>query len=182
MKQFKRAVGTTPELEAFLQKLEQYFAYDPTTGNIIVIKYRGGTAPLVGSVAGSISLIHGYRYVQFERKHYGISRLVWLFTHGKWPTYEINFLDGDKLNTKLENLRDVPHVVSHRNKRKLSNNTSGVTGVHWVSSANLWSARVMHDGKYVFSKRFASKDRAAQARAAFIKAHPELKYTARHGK
>ncbi|HMD54364.1 MAG TPA: endonuclease domain-containing protein, partial [Phycisphaerae bacterium] len=45
-----------------------------------------------------------HRYLGYKKVAYTASRLAWAFTHGKWPSNRMTFLDGDSLNTQIENL------------------------------------------------------------------------------
>ena len=41
---------------------------------------------------------------------------VWLVCHGRWPKGEIDHIDGDRLNNRIENLRDVSSWQNMWNK------------------------------------------------------------------
>nr|WP_283956499.1 HNH endonuclease signature motif containing protein [Escherichia coli] len=56
--------------------------------------------------------------------------------------HEIDHIDGDKKNNNIDNLRAVSRAVNSRNKRKLTGNTSGVTGVDFLKRRNEWRARL----------------------------------------
>ena len=55
-----------------------------------------------GKVAGT--LIGDYPCIPIGRKVYQTKQLVWLYHHGVLPRGQIKELDGDKLNTRIENL------------------------------------------------------------------------------
>jgi len=65
--------------------------------------------------------------------------LAWVVHFGIWPT-EIDHIDGDGLNNKLTNLREVTRLENNKNHRRQSNNTSGVSGVSWMPGASKWRA------------------------------------------
>ena len=46
-----------------------------------------------------------HRYLGYKRVVYTAAQLAWAFTHNKWPSNRMMFLDGDGLNTRIENLR-----------------------------------------------------------------------------
>lgn len=87
-----------------------------------------------GKIAGSVGE-KGYKTICLRvdsvPEYYTVHRLVWLFETGVWPIQEIDHIDGDKLNNKFSNLREVSKAVNLRNKPSMANNTSGVTGVRF---------------------------------------------------
>jgi hypothetical protein len=61
-------------------------------------------------------------------------RLVWFVTYGKFPNGDIDHLNGDRSDNRIENLRDVTRRANLQNVIKRPRNDStlptGVTVVH----------------------------------------------------
>lgn len=58
-------------------------------------------------------------------------------------------IDGDGLNNRKFNLRPATKKENMRNRRTLSNNTSGFKGVTFRKDRGVWQARIMVDRKSV---------------------------------
>ena len=68
--------------------------------------------------------------VWFQGKHHLIHRVIWIIVYGSIdPELVIDHLDGDPFNNKVSNLSLKTAVNNARNKRKYSNNISGITGI-----------------------------------------------------
>jgi hypothetical protein len=89
------------------------------------------------SVAGKLGGSHGYLSTSIGTNYYLIHRLVFMLHHGYLPKY-IDHADGDKLNNRIENLREATHFENMRNRSSLS---KGVT-----KARNVYLQR---NGKYV---------------------------------
>lgn len=59
----------------------------------------------------------------------------------------VDHIDHDPLNNRKTNLRICTIADNCKNKKTLSNNTSGVNGVCWVKSRKRWMAYIMIGGK-----------------------------------
>lgn len=92
---------------------------------------RGGRGIKKGDRAGSV-LQTGYTQIVFEGEHYLRHRIVWLM-HGRTipEGMEIDHIDHDRQNDRIENLRLVTRTNNMRNQSKFVTNTSGVTGVSY---------------------------------------------------
>ena len=55
--------------------------------------------------------------IGFCRKYYLRSRLVWAWHTGQWPVKQIDHIDNNTLNDKIENLRDVSNGENSINRR-----------------------------------------------------------------
>lgn len=91
----------------------------------------------------------GYRYVSLFRngksKNYLTHRLVWFFHNGKIPEgMEIDHIDLDRSNNKIENLRLVTHAQNMKNTPLLKTNTTGIKGVY--KKRNKFSVEIIADG------------------------------------
>jgi len=83
---------------------------------------------------------------------------------GEWPEKQIDHIDGNPLNNKWDNLRDVTSQENGRNKRILKNNTSGFTGVCWDDVNKKWRAFIRVDRKTIHIGRFTNIQQAIDAR------------------
>lgn len=119
------------------QILKNILKYDKYTGiftwliNIKKIKF--------GDIAGSITK-NGYTQIMIDGKNYKAHRLAWLYVLGKWPENDIDHKDRNKSNNIWENLRDVTRSLNMLNTGLRIDNTSGVTGVSYVTSRKMWQA------------------------------------------
>lgn len=73
----------------------------------------------------------GYRNVVINGKQQREHRLIWLMHYGSMPKGEIDHIDGNRSNNRIENLRDVTKVENMKNAKRNSRNKSGVMGVAW---------------------------------------------------
>lgn len=55
--------------------------------------------------------------------------------------------DGNGLNNRRSNLRLATHRQNGANHKPSSNNTSGVTGVHWFKATQKWQAYIQYRNK-----------------------------------
>lgn len=111
------------------ERLKELLEYNPVTGALVWITK---TAPMatnikVGHTAGTLQ--HGYTVIKIDGVPYKAHRLVWLYHFGVFPLEEVDHEDGNRSNNRLENLREVSHLVNTRNQKKRSTNSSGTTGV-----------------------------------------------------
>lgn len=111
-------------------ELHEMFNYSPDTG-ILVWKAKFPRRK-IGDAVGYVFRNHGgkkYLRVRINNRQYLVHRIIYTFIHGK-ILHEIDHIDGDGMNNKKSNLRDVQHKENQKNKRLYSKN---VTGVHNVS-------------------------------------------------
>jgi hypothetical protein len=80
------------------------------------------------------------------------------------PEHGIDHEDGNGLNNRWENLRDVTRLENMRNRRKYKNNTSGVVGVVWNKARGKWQVQIKVKGTLIFLGYFVNKDDAIKAR------------------
>ena len=88
----------------------------------------------------------GHREIKVKGKEYKAHRLIWLYANGKFPDDQIDHINGDPSDNRIENLRDVTHQENQKNQKKPRTNTSGHVGVYWHKGAEKWLARIIVDG------------------------------------
>jgi hypothetical protein len=70
-----------------------------------------------GGKAGTL-MPDGYTRIRINGNLFRAHRLVWFVTYGKFPDNDIDHIDGDKSNNRIENLRDVSQRVNSQNRKK----------------------------------------------------------------
>lgn len=141
---------------------DRYLAYEPDTG-LLRWKVTLCSTAIAGDVAGTKTK-KGYIQIQINGRRYYAHRIVWIITHGEIPEgYEIDHIDLDKTNNKLQNLRLVTKSQNLSNRGKQKNNKTGVKGVSVCTQTGLFKARVMLNRKEYFCGRFKTLEEAKEA-------------------
>jgi len=158
-------------------RLKSLLIYDPATGTFTWNQNRGGQTSK-GSVAGCVDG-NGYIVIRVDQQNYRAHRLAWLYVHGKFPTHEIDHIDGVRINNRIKNLRDVIRQENNKNRRISSNNTSGTMGVSWCARLGKWRSYVTVDLKQIHLGVFEELEDAVIARK---KAEKEHGFNDNHGR
>ena len=86
----------------------------------------------------------GYLYCWSDGRRMRHHVHVWEKANGAVPSgYEIDHINGQRNDNRLENLRLVTRQENMRNAKKSKANSSGVTGVSWNKAKKRWRAYVM---------------------------------------
>jgi hypothetical protein len=166
----------TPEL------LRQLLDYDPETG-VLTWKWRdecwfaegrrgaahtaaAWNSAWAGSEAMSCVSTVGYKAGAVLQVKCYAHRVAWALHHGVWPSGEIDHIDGDRLNNRISNLRDVPKTTNAKNKGKSSKNTSGYNGVYFNKAAQKWQAYLTVGGVAKYLGLYDTPETANAAREA----------------
>jgi hypothetical protein len=156
------------------ERLRELLHYDPETGIFTwltraTVSRRWNTR-YVGTTAGSVDC-HGYIAIkligQLNRAH----RLAWLYMTGEWPSNDIDHINGNRADNRLENLRPATRSQNNANSRTQSRNTSGLKGVHKQSRGYTWAARIKINGSQHYLGNFKTPE---SAHAAYIVAAEKL--------
>jgi hypothetical protein len=115
----------------------------------------------------------GYHRIGIKNKRYLTHRLIYLYHHGYIPK-EIDHIDGNPSNNKIENLREVTHQQNLMNQKSQCGCSSIYKGVCWDKQTNKWIVHIKINGKQKHLGRFKSEINAAKAyNKAAIKFHEE---------
>lgn len=122
---------------------------------------------------------HGYR----KGRIYGVEvlahRVIWAMHNKGWPDGEIDHIDGDQTNNRIDNLRCVTSTENSKNAKISRRNTSGRTGVSFNKAQQKWVAYIASNKEFKFLGTFSEKKDAITARK---KAEEELAFHPNHGR
>jgi hypothetical protein len=144
--------------------LKDFFVYDASTGNI----YRDGA---VATTAHS----KGYLKVSFQGNKYLAHRLAWFLHYGKWPESQLDHINRNKTDNRIENLREATGSQNLFNRAEQSNNKSGKSGVFWYERKKRWIAYIKKCGTRINLGSFERFEDALSARlSAELRLYPEI--------
>jgi hypothetical protein len=155
--------------------LRLLFNYDPVTGELTNRVPRGPAAK-IGEPSGGITLCgpknskKTYLRVCVDGRRLYSHRVIWMMMTGEFPEC-IDHIDGDSLNNKWSNLRNVSHRVNGKNQKIHSTNTSGHSGVTYRKDSGRWRSRIMVDDKMINLGTFKHKEDAIAARKEAEETH-----------
>ena len=136
--------------------LNECFKYNPKTGAMrwkerprYHFKTKHGqnifNAQRAGNLTGLCFLKSSsgkkYLVIRIGGSNYLVHRLIWVMTYGE-TIKEVDHINGNGADNRLENLRDGSHGENHKNIRLTARNTSGVVGVVWSKARNKWIAQI----------------------------------------
>ena len=118
--------------------IRQRISYDPETGIFTrikkIAKYKENTP--VGCKAGR------YLQVNSAGKRFRGHQLAWFFVYGYIPK-EIDHINGDGMDNRIANLREVTHQENCHNLRSPpKHNKTGFLGVSYYKAGNKFSSYI----------------------------------------
>lgn len=163
--------------------LRQLLHYDPETGKWHWLErprdmfptdrsWKTWNSRFAGHEAFTASLA-GYRVSDVLDCQLYCHRAVWAWVHGRWPTDQIDHINGDRADNRLANLREVSAADNKRNSKLSRSNTSGRVGV--CKASDYWQAYIGGGENREDLGRFDRFEDAVAAREAAEKArgfHP----------
>ena len=148
-----------------LETARKTLSYDAETGEVRW-KLRIGTRSKIGALVGSAH--DGYLRVKIYGRLYMLHRLVWFIHTGEWPKYEIDHINGNRRDNRIDNLRDVPKRINQQNQHKArASSTTGLLGVSKCRHRDGFLAQIRVNRKTKHLGFFATE---AQAHAAYLAA------------
>ena len=151
--------------ELTAEEVRQLLDYDPSTGELRWKVSRGRAK--AGGIAGS-KTSQGYREITVNRQRFFVHRLIWLMTHGRLPKEELDHINGQRSDNRLENLRECSRVENLQNLRgKRRNAKTPYMGVIKNSKGRKgqprWSAAIRVNKKRIYIGSFDTPEEAHEA-------------------
>jgi len=144
-----------------VEEVQSKFRYEPETGHIYWIE--PGKGKIKKKPAGTKTNT-GYMMIMIDKKRYYAHRLAWALYYSKWPNYQIDHINGDKVDNRINNLREATIAQNGKNYGFNKSNTSGEKGVCWSKSSNKWRSIIKVDGKQIHLGYFTDMKDAILAR------------------
>ena len=146
----------SPDLQPTQQRLNELFAYDAPTGNLVARKKLPHRP--IGKIIGSRNTA-GYLCVEVDHYNERLHRLIWIMHYGPIPPGKyIDHINRVKTDNHIENLPLVTPRENARNSPIHKRSTSGATGVY-ADKKGRWMIRLS-----VWLGNFPDRDTAVAAR------------------
>jgi len=158
--------------------LKKYLMYSTTTGEF-TWKSRYCTNIEINSTAGSVVGTlpdGGYRIITLLGKTYQAHRLAWLYVNGEFPEKQLDHINHNRDDNRIDNLREASIHTNMKNKSLYKNNRTSYSGV--TEHGTNWKARIGVNGNKVLLGVFSTFNEAVAARKA---AEKLLLYHENHG-
>lgn len=72
----------------------------------------------------------GYLIIKVKNKQFKAHRIAWLLNYGKFPNTELDHINRNKLDNRIENLRESNRKEQNNNKLKIANKNTGEVGIY----------------------------------------------------
>ena len=111
--------------------MKELFEYDPSAGKSC-LRWKSTTKHTkANALAGSVT-DQNYYVISIKHKHYRAHRVIWAIVHGVDPRHQIDHINGDTTDNRIENLRLCVNGQkdNQQNSKIRRTNTSGVNGVY----------------------------------------------------
>lgn len=117
----------------------------------------------------------GHKYFSLHDKKYKAHRIAWAVTYNEWPASDIDHINGDPADNRIDNLRLATQSENNYNSRLRRDNTSGIKGISWNKTYQKWEVYINVDGRRIRLGKFEALDKAiAIRRAAELKYHGQF--------
>ncbi|MFW0840932.1 HNH endonuclease [Cronobacter sakazakii] len=122
-------------------------------------------AKYAGKVAGTKNS-RGYMCVRVNKVSMLSHRVIWAMANGKWPTENIDHINGVTSDNRIENLRLAPPSINAKNLKLNKRNASGFLGVQKRKGWNSWEASISVGGKRKYLGSYSEIEEAISVRKA----------------
>ena len=148
-----------------LEYLKTRIRVDVDAGKVFWIDATKHHKRLNGTEAGTPRKTHhgkSYWHVKVDSYPLKRSHLVFLFATGKWPTLQIDHINGNSLDDRTANLREATATQNAWNHKGRAKKTGLPMGIREIPSGK-YQARIARDKKTIHIGLFATIEQAVSA-------------------
>lgn len=159
--------------------IKLFFTYNSRTGvfkRIAKLSWKGNIIQCDPFEPQSTS--HGYKTVNIFRTPIQVHRLIFLYMTGKFPKNDVDHINGDRLDNRWRNLREVTRIENLHNVGLRRDNSTGHQGISKRSDTGRYHAYINVNGKRYNLGYFKNITDAISARKTALKEH---KFHSNHG-
>lgn len=114
-----------------------------------------------GRLAGFKVSAGRYWGIGIGGRTYRASRLAWFYVTGKWPSGHIDHINGNRMDDRIMNLRDVSQRENNSNlDRHRSGNLVGASLSYRKNAKNKWMSRIKIAGQNIWLGCFKTQQEA----------------------
>ncbi|NIA00797.1 HNH endonuclease signature motif containing protein [Massilia sp. CCM 8734] len=144
------------------ERLREVLHYNEMTGVFTRLKSGSGRTPSGPGAGGDNGA--GYTVIVVDRCQYRAHRLAFLYMLGRWPSAEVDHINGYRSDNAWTNLREVTCAENTQNQRRPHrNNKVGLLGVK--RSGKRFTSTIGLGGT---QKHIGTFDTAAEAHQAYL--------------
>jgi hypothetical protein len=132
------------QFSSLKEKFNFLFDYEPITGKLYHKNPPNHNTRLKGKEVGSTTK---YKATCINKVTWYIHEIIWIMHYGNKGSNEIDHINHDKLDNRVENLRLVTRSENNKNRGLSPKNTSGITGVCWSKVKKKWESKIKINGK-----------------------------------
>ncbi len=143
------------------RELILHFRYDSNTGSLYWKKSKCNFKK--DGYECNTTDTKGRKRVYIEGRTYAVSHVVFAMHFNRWPKNQLDHINRNKTDNRIENLREATNQENCCNKDIHKNNSSGFKGVSFHIRDNVYHSRIMHKGVMHHLGEYTSKIEAALA-------------------
>lgn len=143
-----------------LIRLRESLYYDHSIGHFTWKKISKYHIEKLGSLAGC-TCDDGYHYIKIDGRRYKTHRLAWFYYYGSWPKGVIDHINGNGLDNRVCNLRDVSITINAQNHKEGIKKNGLPTGVSLCK--NGFRARIQVNKKKMALGVYGTSEEALKA-------------------
>lgn len=146
-----------------LERALELFEYDPTSHTGLRYKidhyprHKGSTA------GGKASRGKYYEVVVADRKRVRAHWIVWALHHGSFPENQIDHINGNGLDNRIENLRQVDSSQNNWNRSIETSSKTGIKNIYFNESSNTYRVEIFKFRKHINVGSFKTLEEAKKA-------------------
>ena len=148
-----------PKHTISVERVRELLDYDPASG-LFHWKAKSARRTIVGSQAGYPEW-NGYIRIGIGGRIYFAHVVAWLLVHGDWPKSQLDHINGNRADNRIENLREATARQNARNRKTRRDNIARLKGVCVrPCKTKPYQAVICEDGRRISLGYFETKEAA----------------------